>query len=112
MIKVYVAGPYSNGDVAVNVNKAFETGNKLAEIGFAPFIPHYTHFWHIMFPKPYEFWLKLDEEFLTCCDCLYRISGKSNGADLEEEIARKNNMPVFYNIDEITSYYNYNKGVK
>ena len=26
----------------------------------APFVPHGTHFWHMLFPRPYEFWLDLD----------------------------------------------------
>ncbi len=45
--KIYVAGPYTKGDVAVNVRSAFEAANKLADFGFAPFVPHGTHFWHI-----------------------------------------------------------------
>lgn len=104
--KVYVAGPYTKGDVAVNVRKAFEVGNELAENGFAPFIPHHTHFWHMLFPKPYEFWLELDKEFLLCCDCLFRIAGESKGSDLEEEIARSKGMPIFHNIDELIKHYN------
>src|SRR5262245_4927589 len=66
--KIYVAGPYSKGDVAVNVRNAFEAANQLADLGFAPFVPHSTHFWHMLFPRPYEFWLTLDNQFLPYCD--------------------------------------------
>lgn len=42
--RVYVAGPYTNGDVAVNVRTAYEAADRLADLGFAPFVPHSTHF--------------------------------------------------------------------
>jgi hypothetical protein len=47
--RIYVAGPYTKGDVAVNVRNAFEAANRLADVGFAPFVPHATHFWHMLF---------------------------------------------------------------
>lgn len=53
--KVYIAGPYTEGDVAINVRNAFEAANKLADLGFAPFIPHSSHFWHLVFARPYDF---------------------------------------------------------
>ena len=40
--KVYIAGPYTKGDVALNVRKAYEAANQLADLGFAPFVPHAT----------------------------------------------------------------------
>ena len=86
--KVYIAGPYTDGDVAINVRKAFAVANDLADNGFAPFVPHYTHFWHMLFPRPYEFWLNLDREYLRSCDCVFRIEGNSRGADEEEEFGK------------------------
>jgi hypothetical protein len=47
--RIYVAG---KGDVAVNVRNAHMAANKLADLGFAPFVPHATHFWHMLFPRP------------------------------------------------------------
>jgi len=43
-----IAGPYTRGDVAVNVRNAYEVANRLADLGFAPFVPHATHFWHML----------------------------------------------------------------
>ena len=93
--KIYIAGPYTKGDVAINVRTAFETANKLADLGFAPFVPHSTHFWHMMFPRPYEFWLDLDNEFLPCCQAVLRLPGESSGADKEVSLAQTKNIPVF-----------------
>ncbi len=103
--KIYIAGPYSKGDVAKNVRNAFKIANDLADLGFAPFVPHSTHFWHLIFPRPYEFWLELDNQFLPLCDALLRIPGESNGADKEVKLAKDLNLPVFYTIDDLKKYY-------
>ncbi len=103
--KVFIAGPYTNGDVALNVRNAFAAANELADHGFAPFVPHYTHFWHLMYPRPYDFWLELSKQFLTCCDCLLRLGGESKGADVEEEHARALGLPVFRSINEVFAHY-------
>lgn len=105
MIRVYVAGPYSKGDVAQNVRRAFEAGNKLADLGFAPFVPHSTHFWHMLFPRPYKFWLNLDNQFIPLCDALIRLPGDSGGSDKEVALAKKNNIPVFYSVDSLSQYF-------
>lgn len=104
MKKVYIAGPYTKGDVAVNVRNAFEAANKLADFGFASFVPHSTHFWHMMFPRPYEFWLELDNQFLPCCDYLLRLPGDSDGADKEIVLATQYGINVFYSIEGLVDY--------
>jgi len=94
---VYIAGPYSNGDVAVNVRNAIEVGMRIADLGHYPLIPHLTHFAHLLFPRPYEYWLELDNRILERCDVLYRMSGSSSGADKELELAKKLGVPVTNN---------------
>jgi len=103
--KIYVAGPYTKGDVALNVRNAFQVANELADLGFAPYVPHATHFWHMLFPRPYAFWLELDNVYLPFCDALIRLPGESNGADSEVELAQKLNKPVFYDIESLKSHY-------
>lgn len=39
MVKVYVASPYTLGDVAVNVKAQMDAADKLISLGFAPFVP-------------------------------------------------------------------------
>jgi hypothetical protein len=95
MKRVYVAGPYTQGDVAINVRNAYAAADQLANAGIAPFVPHHTHFWHLLFPRPYEEWLKLDLAFLPSCDALLRLPGASNGADGEVAAARALGIPVF-----------------
>lgn len=103
--RIYVAGPYTKGDVAVNVRKAYEAADRLADLGFAPFVPHATHFWHMLFPRPYEFWLDLDNQFLPCCAAVLRLPGESSGADKEVALARKLGIPVFTEIDQVTKHF-------
>ncbi len=105
MIKVYIAGPYSKGDVAINVRNAFEIANKLADLGYAPFVPHSTHFWHMLFPRPYEFWLELDNQFLPTCNAVLRIPGESSGADKEVELANTLSIPVFISIESLNEHF-------
>ena len=103
--RVYVAGPYTRGDVAVNVRNAYGAANRLADLGFAPFVPHATHFWHMMFPRPYEFWLDLDAQFLPFCGALLRLPGDSSGADKEVALARSLDIPVFTEIAELGRHF-------
>jgi|SRR5215471_3980580 len=101
MKRVYVAGAYSTGDVAVNVRNAYAAASRLADAGFAPFVPHHTHFWHMLSPRPYEEWLTLDLAFLPCCDALLRLPGESVGADAEMLEARTLSIPVFEDVDTL-----------
>lgn len=92
---VYVAGPYTKGDVAVNVRKAILAGDALARLGFAAFIPHLTHFWHLVCPHEITFWYAQDLHWLGKCDFVVRLSGESTGADNEIERARLLDIPVY-----------------
>lgn len=103
--RIYVAGPYTKGDVAENVHKAFKAANDLADLGFAPFVPHFTHFWHLIFQRPYEFWLELDNQFLPCCQAILRLPGESNGADKEVAYAEKLGIPIFHDIASLDKHF-------
>ena len=101
MKKIFVSGPYTKGDVAVNVKNAIDVANKLIDLGFAPYCPHLTHFLHMIKPQDYTKWLELDNEYLKVCDAVLRIPGDSNGADLEVQLALRLKIPVFYNLEEL-----------
>ncbi len=105
MIKVYIASPYTKGDVAVNVKRQLDCVDELMNLGFAPFAPLYSHFQHMAHPRPYEDWVKIDLEWVKVCDCVLRLDGESNGADGEVEFAGANGIKVFYTIDELKKFY-------
>jgi len=101
MKKVYVAGPYTKGDVAKNVRNAVLAADELAVMGYVPFIPHLTHFWHLLCPRDWEFWLKQDLHWLEVCDCVLRLPGESVGAALEVYRAIELGIPVYHSIEAL-----------
>ena len=103
-MKVYVAGPYSQGDVAENVKAAIDAGNALMDRGHNPYVPHLTHFMHLLHPRPYKDWLDLDLDYLTMCDAVLRLPGPSDGADREVALAEGMDLLVFYSLDALDTF--------
>lgn len=101
MKKVYIASPYTLGDVAVNVKAQMDCADALIERGYAPFVPLLSHFLHMANPRPYETWTALDDAWIPDCDYLLRLPGASKGADREEELARSLQIPVVYAIEDL-----------
>ena len=92
---VYVAGPYTHPDPVENTHNVIQVANQLIEAGFVPFVPHINLVWHLVTPKPPEYWYEWDLEWLERCDCLLRLPGESSGADKEVERAKELGIPVF-----------------
>lgn len=99
--KVYIASPYTLGDVAVNVRFQMEVADKLMDMGVAPFAPLYSHFQHMHAPRPYNDWIQIDKVWVAVCDYLLRLGGESKGADGEVDIAMSCGIPVIYSLDEL-----------
>lgn len=104
MITVYIASPYTRGNVEENVRNSLRVADELFANGFAPYAPLLSHFWHRISPKTYEEWMTLDKEWVMRCDCLLRLPGASHGADEEEELAKYLNKPVFYSVRELCEW--------
>lgn len=107
---VYVASPYTKGDVAVNVRNNLQAADVLARGGYVPFAPLLTHFWHLLFPHPYEFWCDQDNAWIEKCDCLVRLPGDSSGADKEVALAESKGIPIYLLRDgEVFNIDNFNE---
>lgn len=104
-IKVYIASPYTKGDVAINVKRQLDCFDDLMTLGFAPFAPLYSHFQHMAHPRPYQDWIEMDKVWVEACDCLLRLDGESSGADGEVKLALELGKPVFYSIKELHKFY-------
>lgn len=104
MKKIYIAGPYTLGDVAQNVANAMWAADRIISLGHCPFIPHLFHFQHMAHQQSYEKWLALDLEYLRICDAILRLQGNSYGADIEINTAKDQGIPIFYSIDDIKKY--------
>ena len=98
---IYVAGPYTQGDTAMNIRGVVQTADVLMKYGYFPYVPHLTHLWHMISPRPYNEWLALDNEWLKKCDAVIRVSGPSEGADAEIALANRLGIPVYYSVTEL-----------
>lgn len=97
---VYIAAPYTTGDVVRNVRRAILAGDELSRCGLVPFIPHLTHLWHLVRPHDYDFWMDLDMAWLEKCDCLVRLDGESPGAGAEVIRAIELGKPVYLSVHD------------
>lgn len=102
---VYVAGPISKGPYWVNVRNGVDTGHKLMELGFVPFVPMMDFLMVFAYPDiPYETLLEYDFQVITRCDALLRIPGESPGADREVAFANSNGIPVFVTLEDLENW--------
>jgi len=106
-IRVYVAGPFTNGNQFENVRAAILIADQLAAEGFVPYIPHLTAFWHFVKPHTHADWVSYDLQWLVCCDCLFKVVSDvdSVGVSEEETKAREQGKPIFHTIPEIRRHY-------
>ncbi len=92
---VYIAGPYTKPDPVVNTREAILLGQRIREqLGVQVFVPHFSHFEHLLSPRDFEYWMAIDLEWIERCDVLFRMAGESAGADREVIHARKLGIPV------------------
>ena len=113
MVKIYIASPYTNGDKQNNVYFQMDVAEQLMNRGYAPYVPTMLHYMEIRNHRTEEDWLNLDFEYLSCCDIVIRMKPlkdgveiKSPGADKEEALARKYEIPVFIfnTIEQMCAY--------
>lgn len=100
-MKIYVAGPYSTGNVSTNVKAAVLAGDELAGRGHIVFIPHLTFFWGMLCPHENEFWMQQDFGWVRACDALLRLPGESPGADREVALAESLGKLVYNSTEEV-----------
>jgi|ERR1019366_4068580 hypothetical protein len=102
---VYLAGPYATPDPVENTHKTLRFADRLIEDGIVtPFVPHLTLLWHLVTPRPADFWYAYDFAALTRCDGVFRIAGASTGADAEVDLAEKRGIPVFHDEGDLYSW--------
>jgi hypothetical protein len=98
-MRVFIAGPYSQGSVTHNVRLVLGVADMLLRRGYAPYVPHLNHLWQLVFPNSYETWMRLDFAYLKICQAMLRLPGDSPGADREEAEAKRLGVPVYYTLE-------------
>ena len=106
--RVYIAGPISKGQVDKNIARGIRVGVSLLKAGYAPIIPHLSHFAtpanSTIGIKLYEQWLEADFSFISTCSAVLRLPGKSVGADREVAFALDCGIPVFRSMALLKEY--------
>ncbi len=100
---VYIAGPYTNPDPVENIHRAVVVADSILDVCW-PVVPHLTGTWHMISPKPYDFWLAIDLELMKRCDAVYRYPGASSGADAEVIAAVNAGLPVVYTEKDLRAF--------
>lgn len=102
---VFIACPYTNENratVNVNVYRCMYASEEIWNSGFIPFFTLLTHFYEQKyFRHRYEDWMEYTMTWLSKCDIVLRLPGKSSGADREIELAKKLNKKIYYNVKEL-----------
>jgi hypothetical protein len=97
---VYIAAPYTNPDPVENTHQVIWLASRLVDDGrVTPVVPHLSLLWHLVSPRPVEFWYAYDLELLAHCDAVLRRPGASTGADAEVDAADRAGIPVFATIE-------------
>lgn len=118
----YLAHPYSvykdgKEDIEaeyVNVKKSIIIANELMNLGYILYIPIVmTHFIHVDKPRPYNYWMEFDLEFMKRCDGIILSEGweQSKGCCNEKIIFMGMNKEILYANDVLKKSRN-NKEVK
>ncbi len=106
MIKVFIASPYRTGDMSSNIRLQSDIYSGLMDLGFAPYGSIVSSLsQHIAHPKPHEEWVKIENEFISVCNCVLRVGGESKGADECVNYAKSLKKEIFYSINDLILYY-------
>ena len=109
---VYIASPYTKGDVAMNTHFQCKVFDMLLSDGKVwPIAPLWSHFQHTVFPRPYQDWIVYDQALLHLYDACLRLTAElpgvsyqqheSSGADKEVQTFQSMEKRVFYSIEEL-----------
>lgn len=105
---IYVAGPYTKGDSAINTHCQCLIFDRLISDGLVtPYVPLWSHYQHGVKPRPYQDWIRYDIEILEAgrFDAILRCPAEipeldyyqwdSSGADGEVKWFRDQGLPCF-----------------
>jgi len=120
IVKVYVAGAYSDNNVIgvlKNIGRGEEIASKLFLKRYAPFTPWHDKDYvikHWREDMTIDMFYNYSMAWLHCSDCILIVPNvkglkdweQSSGTIAEIEEAKKNNIPVFYTIEDMETYYN------
>jgi hypothetical protein len=109
MISVFVCMPYGDHESPKkrleNTTAAIEVADRLADLGFLPYCPHLSHFWHERHPHEREHWMWQSLAWATRCDCVLAIGYPSPGMQREMAVTHAAGKPVFMDVETLSTVY-------
>lgn len=102
---VYIASPYTKGDTQANVDRQRDMAHQLLDLGYCPIAPLLSHYLEEYRHRPWEDWMQMDLHILPIADCLLRLPGESQGADIEVAYAHEQQIPVFRSLEALRKHY-------
>lgn len=78
-----------------------DVANKIIALGALPFNPLLLSFHFIVHNTPYDDVINLCLGYVERCDAIYRIPGKSKGADREMKHAITRGIPHFHTMESL-----------
>lgn len=105
-IVVYVSGPLTTGELGPwhNMHAAFEVGARLFALGYAAIVPHWTWVVAGVAGLSHSEWVDRDNAILERCDVVFRLPGRSSGADMETAHAERLGIPVVRSFEELEEW--------
>jgi hypothetical protein len=112
---ILIVGPYRSGTgndpgkMASNLERLETTALEVYRRGHLPVIGEWVALplmrragmKEVGDPVYEEFAYPASHRLLRCCDAIFRIEGKSGGADGDVRLAQELGMPVFRSLDEV-----------
>lgn len=99
---IYIASPYTIGNIAKNVSVQIEAAHRILDMGHCPVAPLLSHYLEIHRCRPYQEWIDMDLALIPKMDVVLRLPGESPGADGEVDLAKKLGIPVYFGWDELS----------
>ena len=102
MMLIYISGPYTTGDIDVNIQRARKVAIDLWEMGHSVICPHLnTYRFEVDCKATYEQYIKGDLEMISRVDALVMLPGwgGSRGASVEWNHAKELGIPIYYTPD-------------
>ena len=96
---VYIASPYTKGGHMENVCRQIDAADEIRDAGHLSYAPLLSHFWHILIPHEYDYWMAMDLEWVRKANALVRLPGASKGADAEVAEAQRLCIPVYHGLE-------------
>ena len=112
---VLIVGPFRSGTgndpalMALNLECLERTALEVYRLGHLPVIGEWVALplmrragmKEIGDPVYEEFAYPASHRLLRCCDAIFRVEGKSGGADADVQLAKELGMPIFHDLNEL-----------